>query len=72
MSKEAVEAVIGKTLLDVNFRAALLADADQALAAFGLTKAEKIEIKRLDDETLDTLAKILDEQKKKLHLVHLV
>lgn len=70
MSKKAVEAVIGKALLDECFRLALLADADQALAAFRLTKAEKMDLKRLDSETLDTLARLLDEQKKKLRLTY--
>jgi O-phosphoseryl-tRNA(Cys) synthetase len=68
MSKKVVEAVIGKALLDECFRLALLADADIALAGFKLTKAEKMGIKRLDGETLDTLARLLDEQKKKLRL----
>ena len=37
MSKEAVESVLGKVLLEAEFRAALLADPDQALAGFDLT-----------------------------------
>jgi hypothetical protein len=68
MSKKAVEAVIGKALLDECFRLALLADADQALAGFRLTKAEKMDLKRLDGETLDALAHMLDEKIKKLRL----
>ena len=68
MSKEAVELVIGKALLDATFRAALLADPVQTLAGFDLTKAEKVGLKRLDSETLDTLAHSLEEQKRKLRL----
>ena len=68
MSKEAVESVLGKVLLEAEFRAILLADPDQSLSGFDLTRAEKAGLKRLDCETLDALAKSLDEQKKKLHL----
>lgn len=68
MAKEALELVIGKALLEASFRAALLADPDQALAGFELTKAEKAALKHLDGETLDALAASLEEQKKKLHL----
>jgi hypothetical protein len=71
MSKEAVEAVIGRALLCDDFRMALLADAEQALAGFKLTKEEGTDLRRLDGETLDTLAKCLDEQIKKLHLKHI-
>lgn len=70
MSKKAVEAVIGKAMLDASFRKALLADADLALADFRLTRAEKKELGRLDGETLDILANMLDEQITKLHLYH--
>jgi hypothetical protein len=72
LCKGAVEAVIGKAMLDVNFRAELLADADQALAGFDLTPAEIIGLKRLDGETLDRLANLLDEQKTKLHLEQMI
>ncbi|MBN1146601.1 MAG: Franean1_4349 family RiPP [Anaerolineales bacterium] len=68
MSKEAVETVIGKALLDEGFREALLADPGQALAGFDLTKVEIDGLKRLDGETLDALARSLDEQKRKLRL----
>jgi len=68
MSKKAVEAVIGKALLNECFRLSLLADAEQALAGFRLTKAEKMDIKHLDGETLEALAHLLDEKIKKLRL----
>jgi hypothetical protein len=68
VSKEAVEFVIGKALLDAAFRAALLAEPDQTLASFDLTKAERADLRRLDGETLDALAASLEEQKRKLHL----
>ena len=69
MSKEAVESVLGKVLLDAEFRIALLADPEGTLASFDLSRAEKAGLKRLDGETLDALAHFLDEQKRKLHLV---
>jgi len=60
MTKEAVEAVIGKAMLDPEFSMALLADPDQALAPFDLTEAEKASLKSIDGETMDTLAHVLD------------
>jgi hypothetical protein len=70
MSQEAVEAVIGKALLNAKFRTALLANPDQALAVFDLSRAEIAKLKRLDVETLDVLADWLDEQgsEKKLNM----
>jgi hypothetical protein len=68
MSREALEPVIGQALLDASFRVALLADADQTLSGFKLTTTEKKTLKRLDGETLDALAKFLDDRTRKLHL----
>lgn len=59
MSKEALELALGKALLEPDFRLALLADPDQALAGFQLTKSENASIRRIDSETLDTLANII-------------
>jgi hypothetical protein len=60
MSKEAVEAVIGKAVLDAEFRNALLADPEKALAGFDLNETEKASLKSLDSETMDVLANTLD------------
>ena len=60
MTKEAVEAVIGKAMLDPEFSQALLADPDRALAPFDLTEAEKASLKSIDGETIDALAHTLD------------
>jgi len=68
MSQEAVEAVIGKALLNAKFRTALLANPDQALAVFDLSRAEITKLKRLDVETLDVLADWLDEQGSEIKL----
>jgi len=62
MSTEAIESVLGKILLEVEFRLALLADPDQALAGFDLTESEKAELKSMDAETMDVLANTLDSR----------
>ena len=59
MSKEIMECVIGKAVLEAEFRDALLANPDQALAAFDLSEAEKSSLKRMDSETLEALARAL-------------
>ena len=60
MSKESVESVIGKAMLDTEFRELLLSDPDQALSVFDLTDAEKVALKSMDAETMDALANTLD------------
>lgn len=56
MSQNSVEHVIGKALLDADFRDMLLANPEQALSGFALTESEKKYLKRVDAETLDELA----------------
>jgi hypothetical protein len=68
MSQQAVESVIGKALLNVEFRKALLADADKALADFDLTDAEKASLKSVNPETMESLAHTLDARVSKLVL----
>jgi hypothetical protein len=65
MSKKGIEAVIGKTLLDEKFRRLLLADPDGALGGFNLNLTEKSSLKRMDSETLEFLAKILNARLKR-------
>jgi hypothetical protein len=60
MSTNTMKAVIGKAMLDTEFRNALLADSDMALATFDLTEAEKANLKKIDSETLDTLAHLME------------
>jgi hypothetical protein len=60
MSKNAMKAVICKAMLDAKFRNALLADSDIALAPFDLTEAEKADLKKIDSETLDTFAHMME------------
>lgn len=59
MSKEALESVLGRTILDSAFRDLLFADPDQALSHFELTPAEKDNLKNIDSETLERMADIL-------------
>lgn len=62
MSKEAIEAIIGKAVVDRQFRAALFADPDQALAGYDLTEEEIAGLRAIDAESLDSLAGLLDER----------
>ncbi len=62
MSKEAIESVIGKIVLDAEFREAFAASPDQALTGFDLTETEKASLKSMDVETMDALAHTLDER----------
>jgi hypothetical protein len=62
MSKEAVEAIIGKAVLDSDFREALFADPDKALAGYELTEQEVATLKGIDAETMESLAGTLDER----------
>jgi hypothetical protein len=68
MSKEAVESVIGKAVLDAAFRKLLLADPEKALAGFDLTDTEKAGLKSIDSETLDSLGSTLDTRSSKRRL----
>ena len=62
MSKEAVESVIGKAVLDSEFREALFANPEEALAGYELTEEEVAGLKTIDAETMETLAGTLDER----------
>ena len=62
MSKEAVEAIIGKAVLDNDFRETLFADPDKALAGYELTEEEVATLKGIDAETMESLAGTLDER----------
>ena len=60
MSREAFEAVIGKVIVESEFREMLLADPDRALAGFELTGEEISVIKKIDAETLDSVSGSMD------------
>jgi len=62
MSKEAVEAIIGKAVVDSEFREALFADPDEALTGYDLTQEEVAALKAIDAETMESFAGTLDER----------
>lgn len=53
MSRQVLEAVIGRTILDEEFRLALFADPEAALVAYELTEDEMAALKSVDTESLD-------------------
>jgi hypothetical protein len=62
MSKQAVQEVIGKAVTDSEFRNALFANPDEALAGYELTDAEVASLKSIDSETMESFAGSLDER----------
>ncbi len=60
MSQASVEQVIGKLLLDVDFRKAVAANAAEALAAFDLTAEERDALSKVDASSFDAAAGELD------------
>jgi hypothetical protein len=66
MSKEAVEAIIGKAVVDSEFREALFANPDEALARYELTEVEIAALKATDAETMESFAGTLDERISKM------
>jgi hypothetical protein len=62
MSKQAVQAVIGKAVTDSEFRKALSADPDEALAGYELTEDEIAALKSVDAETMESFAGSLDKR----------
>ena len=62
MSKEAVETVIGRAVLERDFREALFASPEDALADYDLTSEEVAALKTIDAETMEALAGTLDER----------
>jgi len=53
MSRRALEAVIGRAILDEEFRLALFADLEAALVGYNLTEQEMAALKSVDAESLD-------------------
>ena len=69
MSKEAVEAIIGKAVLDGEFRGALFADPEEVLAEYDLTEEEVAGLRAIDFETMESFAGTLDERISKMKLM---
>jgi hypothetical protein len=53
MSRHTLEAIIGRAILDQEFRFALFADPEAALAGYELAREEMAVLKLLDAESLD-------------------
>jgi hypothetical protein len=72
MTKEAVEAIIGKAVLDSQFREALFANPEEALAEYDLTEEEIAALRAIDFETMESFAGTLDERISKMQLFPLI
>jgi len=62
MSRQAMEAIIGRSLMDHDFRELFFADPNQALAGYDLSKEERTALLSVDAETLDAFAERLGVQ----------
>ena len=62
MSKEAVERVLGRVLLDNAFRESLFADPDKVLTDYELTEKEVAALKAIDYETMESFAARIGDQ----------
>ncbi len=62
MSQAAVEQVVGKMLLDAEFRKLMASDMTQALAGFDLTEEERVGLKNIDLVDLQQTVTGLDER----------
>lgn len=56
MSKQAMEAVLGRCVMDDDYRKLFFAAPDQALAGYELTRQERAALLAVDAETLDAFA----------------
>ncbi len=59
VSRQALEAVVGRAVIDEEFRLLLFADPDTALAGYELTEEEVAALKRVDAENLDGCAGVI-------------
>jgi len=62
MSKQAIEAIIGRCMMDDDYRHQFFADPSRALAGYELTKEERAALLSVDAETLDAFAERLSGQ----------
>jgi hypothetical protein len=62
MSKQAIEAILGRSVLDDSYRHQFFADPNRALAGYDLTKEERAALLSVDAETLDAFAERLGVQ----------
>jgi hypothetical protein len=71
MSQSAVEQVVGKMLLDVEFRKQMSSDISQALAGYDLTEGEVEGLKNIDLEDFQKTVSGLDERISKVRKLRL-
>lgn len=69
MSREAVEAIIGKAVTNSEFRQSLFANPDEVLAGYELTEDEMAALKSIGVESLESFAGSLDERISKLYII---
>jgi hypothetical protein len=62
MSRKMVAIIIGKTVIDGEFREALFANPDKVLAGYDLTEQERASFKTIAAEDLEAFAGTLDER----------
>lgn len=62
MSQDAIEHILGKIILNTPFRNLFFSDPERALAGFTLIDNEKSYLKRMDAESLELLADIIEER----------
>jgi hypothetical protein len=59
VSREALQTVVGRAMMDGPFRRALFADPEAALTGYELRDEEVAALKRVDAESLDACARII-------------
>jgi len=69
VSREAVQAVIGKAVTDSKFREALFTHPEKALTGYELTQDEIAALKSIDAESMESLAGSLDERISKAFII---
>ncbi len=62
MSKETVQTIIGRAILEPDFRTLLFTDPIKALEGYDLTEAEAQSLKTLDKEKFDEAASLVDQR----------
>jgi len=62
MSKEAVAEIIGKAILDIEFRDQLFADPGKILSGYDLNEQEQTEFRELKRDAFEAFASTLDER----------
>lgn len=62
MSKESVEAIVGKAVMDSEFRESLFANPEEVLGAYDLAEDEVAALQAIDFETMESFAGTLDER----------